>query len=260
MLNNGNIENDTILEMQKIHQQGHFIAIITNKGYKESLKYLNSAKQWVSFFITNNGAILVDDIKKELLKTPQTINLDFINQILQDIKLLNGAAQIITSKKTYIYSYINFLKSDRWLSLKDKELNIDGFSQYERESIVKKSEIIQITIILEPDLMNELLIYFKKFYNINYEFKLSSNVTLDINVFGVNNYEGIKTIMLLYKIKPQNVFAFGNSMCDLELMQNLKNTYATKNSMPKIKKLAKNIIELNETHTLSLEIEKILKR
>ncbi len=246
--------------MQKINQQGHFIAIVTNKGYKESLKYLGDGKQWVNFFIANNGAILVDDIKKELLKTSQTINLDFVNHILQDIKLLNGAAQIITSKKTYIHSYINFLKSDRWLSVKDKELNITDFSKYEKETIVKKSEIIQITIILEQDLIAELLIYFKKFYNIDYEFKLSSSITMDINVSGVNNYEGIKTIMLLYKIRSQNVFAFGNSMCDLELMQSLKNTYATKNSMYKIQELAKTIIELNENNTLSSEIEKILKR
>jgi hypothetical protein len=38
------IESSTILEMQKINQQGHLIAIITNKGYKESLACLGIAK------------------------------------------------------------------------------------------------------------------------------------------------------------------------------------------------------------------------
>ncbi len=254
------IESDTVLAIKKIHEQGHLIAIINNKGYKESLHYIEEIKPWVHFFVANNGAILIDDIKKELLKTPKTINLEFINNILQDIKLINGAAQIITSKKTYIHSSINFLKSDNWLSKKDKNINIVPFSKYEKETIVKKSEVIQLIIILDPELIDELLIYFKRFYNNDYEFKLSSPISLDINVAGVNNYEGIKTIMLLYKIKPQNVFAFGNSACDTELMTDLKNTYATKNAMPIIQKLSKFIIDINETNTLAMKIEKIIKR
>jgi hydroxymethylpyrimidine pyrophosphatase-like HAD family hydrolase len=104
------------------------------------------------------------------------------------------------------------------------------------------------------------MIYFTNFYNNDYEFKLSSKITLDINVTGVSNYEGIKTIMMLYKIKSQNVFVFGNSSCDIELMKNIKNTYSTKESMPVIQELSNHIVEFNETHTLALEIEKILKK
>jgi hypothetical protein len=38
------IESDTVLAIKKIHEQGHLIAIINNKGYKESLHYIEEIK------------------------------------------------------------------------------------------------------------------------------------------------------------------------------------------------------------------------
>lgn len=261
MNKNDTIGDDVIQEMKKINEQNHLIAVVTNKSYKESLKYIGDAIRFVHFFVGNNGATLVDNIKKELLKTPKTISSEFINNILQDVKLLSGAVKIITSKKTYVSSYINFLKSDMWLSDVAKESNILAFPKYWRDTTNNKSEVIQLIIIMNPELINELLIYFKKFYQSGYEFKLSSNITLDINIEGVNKYEGIKTIILLYKIKNENVFCFGDSANDLELMKNIKNTYAKENSMPIIKELAKNIIDASsETKTFSFEIQKILNK
>lgn len=246
--------------MRKINEKNHLIAIVTNRSYKESLKYIEPVKNFVNFFIGNNGAILVDNIKHELLKTPMTINLEFINNIIKDVKLLGGAVQIITSKKIYIDTYINFLKSDDWLSDLAKELYILSFPKYIQETIVKKSEVIQLTIIMNPDLINELLNYFQKFYNSDYEFKLSSDITLDINVAGVNKYEGIKTIIMLYGLKLGNVFCFGDSLNDIELIKNIPNTYANETSMIEIKELAKTVISSYDKNTLLLEIEKILKK
>ncbi|MGL6125106.1 MAG: HAD-IIB family hydrolase [Metamycoplasmataceae bacterium] len=254
------IDENIIKEMEKIHEGNHLIAIVTNRSYKESLKYIEKIKTFVSFFIGNNGAVLVDTLKGELLKTPKTINLEFINNIIRDVKLLGGAVQIITSKKIYIDSYINFLKSDDWLSNSVKESYILPFKNYIRETTVKKSEVIQLTVIMNPDLIGELLNYFKKFYHSNYDFKLSSNITLDINVAGVNKYEGIRTIIMLYKLKKENIFCFGDSFNDIELMKNIHNTYAKETSVLEIKELAKTIIDVGEKNTLSLEIRKILKK
>ncbi|MGL5308771.1 MAG: HAD-IIB family hydrolase [Metamycoplasmataceae bacterium] len=255
-----NIDENIIAEIKKIYESNNLIAIVTNRSYNESLKLIEPIKNFYHFFIGNNGAILVDNIKRELLKTPKTINLEFINNILRDVKLLGGAVQIITSKKIYIDSYINFLKSDEWLSEESKKKYILSFPDYAPLMTVKKSEVIQLTLIVNPDLINELLNYLRKFYPSDYLFRISSNITLDVNLNGVNKYEGVKTISMLYELKNDNIFCFGDSINDFELMKNIKNTYAKETSDPIIKELAKTIIYTKERNTFIQEIKKILKK
>ncbi|MGL5733030.1 MAG: HAD hydrolase family protein [Metamycoplasmataceae bacterium] len=257
---NGTIDESTVNEIKRIYKSKNLIAIVSNRSYSESLKELEPIKNSYHFFVANNGAVLVDNIKKELLKTPKTISIEFINNILRDVKLIGGAVQIITSKKVYIDSYINFLKSDEWLSEKSKKKYILSFPNYAPVMTVKRSEVIQLTLIINPDLISELLNYFQKFYHFDYSFRISSDITLDINLFGVNKYEGIKTIGMLYGLKKDNIYCFGDSITDLELMKNIKNTYAKDVSNPIIKDLAKNIIYNNEKNTLVQELKKIVKK
>ncbi len=257
---NKSIDKEIIDEMKEINLQNHFIAIVTSRSYKESMKHLKEVKHLINFFVGNNGAILVDNIKQNLLKTPKTIGFKFINSILKDVELLGGAVQIITSKKIYIDSYINSLKNNSLLQKSIIPPNTIPTAKYEVESVnMYHNKVIQLTIVINCDLIQELLIYFKKFYTSDYNFNMSSNITIDINVAGVNRYEGIKTIMSFYKLDNKNVFCFGYTQSDLELMQNIKNTYALENATPIIQNLAKNIINVGDTKTISFEIQKILK-
>ncbi|MGL5617498.1 MAG: HAD hydrolase family protein [Metamycoplasmataceae bacterium] len=256
----GTMDESTINEIKQIYKSKNLIAIVSNRSYGESLEQLEPIKNYYHFFVANNGAVLVDNIRKELLKTPKTINFEFINNILRDVKLIGGAVQMITSKKVYINSYINFLKSDKWLSEDLKKKYILSFPNYTPVMIVKKSEVIQLTLIINPDLISELLNYLQKFYNFDYLFRISSDITLDINLEGVNKYEGIKTIAMLYNLKKNNIYCFGDSITDFELMKNIKNSYAKETSNSIIRDLAKNIIYVNKKNTFAQELKKIMKK
>ncbi len=246
--------------MKRINDKKHFITIVTSRSYKESMPHLKVVKNLINFFIGNNGAVLVDNIKNNLLKTPKTISLEFINSIIKDVELLGGTIQIITSKKIYIDSHINSLKDNSLLQKSMITTNTIPVSKYEIGAIqVHKNEVIQLTVVINSDLIQELLIYFKKFYTSDYDFNISSDITIDINVSGVNKYEGVKTLISLYNINIKNIFCFGNMESDIELMKNIKNTYALENSAPIIKELAKNIINVGDTKTIVCEVQKILK-
>ncbi|MGL5205591.1 MAG: HAD hydrolase family protein [Metamycoplasmataceae bacterium] len=256
----GVIDEGIINEIKNIYDSNNLIAIVSNRGYSELLKELEPIKNYYHFFVANNGAILVDNIKKELLKTSKTISFEFINSILRDVKLIGGAVQIITSKKIYIDSYINFLKSDEWLSEKAKMEYILYFPNHAPVMTVKKSEVIQLTLIVNPNLISALLDYLQKFYSSDYLFRISSNITIDINLDGVNKYEGVKTIGMLYGLKKDNIYCFGDSITDLELMKNIKKSYAKETSDPIIKDLAKNIIYTNGKSSFVHELKKIIKK
>ena len=246
--------------MKRINDKKHFITIVTSRSYKESMPHLKVVKNLINFFIGNNGAVLVDNIKNNLLKTPKTISLEFINSIIKDVELLGGTIQIITSKNIYIDSHINSLKDNSLLQKSMITTNTIPVSKYEIGAIqVHKNEVIQLTVVINSDLIQELLIYFKKFYTSDYDFNISSDITIDINVSGVNKYEGVKTLISLYNINIKNIFCFGNMESDIELMKNIKNTYALENSAPIIKELAKNIINVGDTKTIVCEVQKILK-
>lgn len=223
------------------------------------MEWLKPIKNFVHFFVGNNGSILIDNIRHELMKTPKSLNIDFINEIFQDVELLGGAVQVITSKKTFINSFINVFKSEEWISQKKMEKDIYQFPQYAMSSM-RQNKIIQLTLILNPNYINQFLVYLKRFYCNNYEFKKSSKFNIDINILGINKYEGIKTIMLLYKIDADNVFSFGDSTSDLELIRNTNNSYAMEHSDQDVKKLAQNIIRTHEDDTVALEIQKILQK
>ncbi|MGL4252124.1 MAG: HAD hydrolase family protein [Metamycoplasmataceae bacterium] len=256
----GIIDEGIVNEIKGIYNNNNLIAIVSNRGYSESSKELEPIKNYYHFFVANNGAVLVDNIKREFLKTSKTINFEFINNILRDVKLIGGAVQIITSKKIYIDSYINFLKSDEWLSEKAKKEYILHFPNHAPVMTVKKSEVIQLTLIINPNLISALLNYLQKFYSSDYSFRISSDITLDINLDGVNKYEGIKTICMLYGLKKENIYCFGDSITDLELIKNIKKSYAKETSHPLIKELAKNIIYVYGKSNFAQELKKIIKK
>ncbi|MDK2819687.1 MAG: HAD-IIB family hydrolase [Mycoplasmataceae bacterium] len=256
---NEGIDPEIIYQIKKIYKKNHYVAITSSNSYQYCIDLLKPIIDFIHFFVGNNGSILIDNIKGELMKTPKTLNMDFINEILKDVKLLGGAVQIITSKKVFVNSYINIFKSEEWLSEKAIERNINQFSEYEINSM-RQNQIIQLSIIINPNYINQFLVYLKQLYCNDYEFKKSSKINIDINLSGVNKYEGIKTIMLLYQINEDNVFSFGNSTSDLEVIKNTHNSYAMANSDLVVKEFAQNIIQTSEDDTVALEIQKILKK
>lgn len=259
-MNKENVINiEVVKEIKKTFKENHLIAVVTSKSYTFVEEYLEPIIDFIHFFVGNNGAILIDKIKNEVMKTQKTLNIDFINNIMRDVKLLGGIVQIITSKRIFVGSYVSSLKNQKWLTSNIKNKYIEPFKRY-AEGVLRSNEVIQLTILLNPDLVNELTIFLKKFYNDGYEFTSSLPWSIDVNASGINKYEGIRAIMLLYKIKMENTFCFVDSENDLILVSNIENSYAMENSVDVIKENVKNIIGMNDDNTIALEIKKILKK
>ncbi len=250
---NQNITN----EIKKIFIQGQIIAITTNDSYKNIETIISKINIYFHFLITNNGGIIVDKVQNQILKTPKTIKSDFVNSILRDVQLLNGIINIITSKK--IFTNSSGFRNQAWLSKQLKEKYVNRFTKY-NVGVLRPNEVIQLTVLLNSNLIKELLIFFQKFYGNEYHFSSTTANTIDINVAGVNTYESIKAIKLLYQIQDNEIFCFVDSKNNLELMINIENSYCFAYSDVLLKNSTKKIINLKNPSELTLIINQILNK
>lgn len=260
MLNTDKTINDYIIDcLKKINDSGHFIAIITNKNYNNFENIIEPINEYINFFITNNGSVLIDKVKNETLKTQKTLNIEFVHNILRDVQLLGGILQIIAIKKIIINPCVSGLKNQKWLTKEIKEEYIEPFVTYNKENI-RLEEIIQLTILLNPNLVSELTIFMKNFYGRDYEFSSSTPWSIDINAAGITKYEGVKALILFYKIKVENVFCFLHSNNDLDLATNIINSYTVDESDELTKATSKKVLKIKSFSEINLEIKKILKK
>lgn len=75
-----------------------------------------------------------------------------------------------------------------------------------------------------------------------------------------SKYKAIINISKKLKIKPDNIFAFGNDFNDIEFLMKLKNAYAMKNSSDEIKKKSHLITKFDNNNSgIEKELKTILK-
>jgi len=86
----------------------------------------------------------------------------------------------------------------------------------------------------------------------------SGHEDVDLIIPGVHKANGLMKLQELWGIKDEEVAAFGDSGNDLEMLKHAGYSYAMGNAHPKVKEVAKEIIETNNDNGVLKQIEKLL--
>jgi len=188
------------------------------------------------------------------------------------LDFINGHEELVTiNNDTYDYLTKKFREDKRDFM----PLNKDGYF-YENKGHLYKDVT---TWISEESLEKRELLNLKDCYRISVHFKDKEDLeylksylpkdmygTEDRNVYDirptkVNKYTGLKELMKYYKIKNDEVAAIGDQGSDVEILENLKYSFAVQNAQECAKKAANYILKStnNENATAEMIYEYILK-
>lgn len=205
--------------------------IISSNGL--CIKFQDSKNKDVTFFFDNKN---ISDILSAVEKKVDIKNVFFSTEDhnyfvkknnIPSFWKLNMKNEFLPIEKIFKKNIVNFI-----FELEDK--NID-------EKKIKK--------ILSPFKKNKVCFWvgiYKGFFEI-------------YNIVS-SKYKAIINISKKLKIKPDNIFAFGNDFNDIEFLMKLKNAYAMKNSSDEIKKKSHLITKFDNNNSgIEKELKTILK-
>lgn len=92
----------------------------------------------------------------------------------------------------------------------------------------------------------------------DFVFAPSGSRWIDAMQRGVNKATGIRQVMRMRGIEPEDVMAFGDSMNDYEILRMVGESCAMGNARSAIKQIAKRVIGTNVEHAVQEEMRKVL--
>lgn len=188
--------------------------------------------------ITDNGAVLVRDnkiINSHYFTYPTAMKLiNFLQSKYPNISII---ACGIDNSYVAANSLSGFKKAMRFYYPNYMEIN--NLSDIPTDARIDKLTVW--TNISATELENEFNTGFtEQIHATDSGFKF-----MDIVPKGVNKAAGLKYFLRYFKIKPEEVIAFGDGMNDYEMLELAGLSYAMENGAPELKKIAKHIAPKN---------------
>lgn len=118
------------------------------------------------------------------------------------------------------------------------------------KKIFFKNKIIQASFKAESELADKVYKHLKNYISKNVSVHETSRVYAELGINGLNKYTAIQKILDKENISEKNVYCFGDSDNDFEMISLCKNGVAMGNSKERIKKIAKYIIESNNENSI----------
>jgi hypothetical protein len=255
---NHKLNNATIDTVKKIQQLGVKFVVATGRNYHSLDDIIKKLKlnEHNGYVIGSNGQQLYDFEKNKLSQLGKIIESDgyYIRQLcyknkLNTIIFYDDNIYFNSNKILNILIKFNFI-----LSKINKTVSDRGFENY--INIKKNTEI--------PGDLNKICILSGNTKKINklkeelsskFEILCLNKYWYEIMPKGVNKGAMLDTIMLKENLQRDEVMVFGDGENDIEMLKRVDESYAMKNAMETVKKVANNIAETNSENG----VVKILK-
>lgn len=234
----GKILPNTIKAVKDLHNKGHLIGLATGRNPILCDDIINVLPE-LSYIVGNNGSAIYNIKDKELknVYTIPQVAIDYmINMVKENKKILIWHIGL----KTYKVLFCSIEEAKQIYSL-GGGFSFDSFDNWEEVKHTLKVEngITQITMKADPQTIIDNLKKSQEDMKDLCEVVEVSRLYIDFNPSNISKFTGIKEVCHEENIDISNVYAFGDSLNDYEMLKNLKNSVAMGNSENYLKNIAK---------------------
>lgn len=247
-LNNENNYNVNLFKKlnRKYGDKFHFVVASSNNyDYLKSFFY----NQDISY-IASNGAVIVSE--------DEIIHQSFLNEeeVMNIIKLL---------KHNDIFSFVISARETSFILNQAEQKFINRMHQYYSDLVVidsiRPSQFYKITIELNQSIHSLSHLIQSINSSCNDSVAVDSGYhCIDVMHKDTNKAFGIKKLLTKFGLTEKDLYVFGDSDNDLEMLKMTKHSYAMANANDRVKAVAKNICLSNEEDGVLLKIEEVLKK
>lgn len=245
----------TFLDSNNAYDKKYFEKL--NTEYKDEFKLIVASSNTIShlktffkhndiYFIGSNGAVIARE--EEIIDT-QFLDTTDINRVLMYLD------------NKHIYSYVISTLEKSYVNKAAGEQFISRMQHYYNDLIINNlnemNDITKITIEIKGD-MKELIAQLNALCQSSIAVDSGFNC-IDITHKRINKAVAIKKVMNILGAKMHDLYVFGDSDNDIEMLKLTKNSFAMANGNDKVKSIAKHEIPSNDENGVLITMEKILK-
>lgn len=235
-------------DIDQLHQHGIEFAIASGRPVYTLESIFGDLKSEMTFISDNGGAIVYHDDVIYLSEMPVG---DYQKMTQFTLEQTNGVPVICGIDAAYVadfgekydselrkfYTNINYVSD-----LTAVDVKADKFTIFFPESDAKPA----FDKTFDPE------------FGTHYSVVVSGAEWIDIMNQGVNKGTAMQILGEKLNIKPTQMMAFGDLYNDLEMLSYVGHSYAVKNAVDDVKKVAKFETESNEDYGVTNQIERLL--
>lgn len=247
------LQNSTIIALNKAIDKGHQIAIVTGRNFVQLDDIIKKIPR-ISYIASMNGGVINDlKTKKEYIYA-EPINKELVYHFIEVAQNLKREFQCANNKVFYRVYFGSNPKTDISDPLFFKGGTIDPhYNQWaEVKPLIENMDIYHMAIKCESYLVETELNKIKnKFDHLNYaHIGHASYCYIECDPLNINKKNAIKSIQHLANINNKQTYFFGDSGNDISALEYVGNPVVMGNAKHNIKALAKYIIGSNDTDAI----------
>ncbi len=252
--------NDQILPstykiVEKLQNDGHVVALATGRLLNQTIDIAKKLK--IKKHIICLTGVNYYNIETAQLTIEGTVPHAVINEMIELAKSTKRQLYLKTPGKGYRFYFGTNVLTD----IKDGDFWLGGASRNPRyldweeyKTKIDYNTVCQCSIKAEKIIINEHYRKLKEDLEINKKLAhilTTSKVYLEANPFGISKYSTIKKVQKMENINDEDVYCFGDSGNDMEMLSSVEHGVAMGNALEKVKNIAKYITDSNNDDGVS---------
>ena len=248
------INNSTISIIHELQKKEFIFCLATGRGFTEGILELANQLSLSDYLILANGNYIWDIKNQNLITLGSAISKEIVLWFVEQAKLYKRQLNLFFEDGSINYFYFG---DNINIDIKEPKFFIIGpmiynFSHIDELNELLSKSIVHVGIKAEPGII-------QKIYNsfLETEFKnlvkvsTVSDIFLEVESIGVSKWLGIQFIQRKLGISNDNTYAFGDSLNDLDMLENVGNPICMGNSDPLLKEKMKVIIGDNNSDSIA---------
>lgn len=247
-----NMHESTYPALLEVQKNGHYNAVCTGRALNNIINALGEKINAFSHIIGSNGTVIYNVANKNvtLLGKVDPKVFEYLFTIAKKHDFSIRIDTIFESK-----TYLNSTQKPKWLEVQNvmdiTSWNIASEDELKKFVETNKDKIVQIALrgFKEEifDAFNKVNIEIGK----NYCVKYTNEVYLDINALNINKFSGLSYVANELGIQSANVYSFGDSGNDIDMLIGAGVGVAMGNATQEAKNAADIIIKSNQENSIS---------
>lgn len=250
---NKEVNKETIKAIQEAYQRGHEVVIATGRSYQQTIDVVNEIGV-IRYVIMNNGGLIYDKENNLIIRNTNPLPKDLIKYFFDIVFAKKIPFLLYSDLDVFVY---HFSSNEDFFSIyvNDRTIDISNMSVNELLQYFKDNniDIFNLCAYSEELTESDWVEMFKYYKEDLKECNLTSALKHSIDIYGgsISKYVGYLKLKELLQYSDNNVYFFGDSNNDFDLMCYVENGIAMGNANPRLKSVAKYVIGDNNSNAIA---------